>query len=658
MHCGEDDSSPYTSFHNGPYSSSIASSASSSTSSVWSDAASQASDNSSITSASSDSEPPYFCANQLPLPAIAIDICEKNNITKFWPQQRLPVEIAPEERQNPRRTSVGSSTRTGRPPTLIRQADRKVNFVDSLVVHALNHSPDSSALIVEAIWPLSTVACRSEMGKGVLPLRIFIQETLRRSRTSYSTLQVALYYLILIKPFVPKTDFTMEQSDDTQSFRALQCGRRMFLSALILASKYLQDRNYSSRAWSKISGLPTLEINQNEIAFLLAVNWELHITEKVFQRWTDIVLNYTPSSQPPSPGASTLSLAEQSVEWKRIVLQLNPELDNINEITSPSHKEVCGLPLRPFTPLSAYHFSGSNEPTSSPKHYSPNIMEPSPSATYPTVRPVPALGLLPTPRLTPQSTGYNTPAVSAASYMLGKSSMSLAMAQTNFCGPQATEKWASQLTSSPQGYSCNRRSSLANSVSSMSSPESMVSDTSSRTSRSSSISSASSLTSAPVSAKLDVQARCRYAKLCSEKKNRNVVVTVAEICESYDEVGADALDEAARTLYDLHRQSVSVDSSNRVDDKPAHTSNRAGAKRSRTHSLEASLHDNVRDLLMTGGMAHVLAKPGGHASDVQIVPAASSGRKRLCCATEAARGLSQRNMHPAFRPGMWDVILN
>lgn len=133
MNCGEDDSSPYSSFHNGPYSSSIASSASSSTSSVWSDEASQSSDNSSITSASSDSEPPYFCANQPPPPPTVINVCEKNPITKFWPQPRIPVEIAPEERQNPRRTSVGSTTRTGRPPTLIRQADRKVNFVDSLV---------------------------------------------------------------------------------------------------------------------------------------------------------------------------------------------------------------------------------------------------------------------------------------------------------------------------------------------------------------------------------------------------------------------------------------------------------------------------------------------------------------------------------------------
>lgn len=163
---------------------------------------------------------------------------------------------------------------------------------------------DSSTQIVEAIWPLSSVVCRSELGsKAVLPLRTFIQETLRRSRTSYSTLQVALYYLILIKPHVPKHNFTTEQPCEKQADRALQCGRRMFLSALILASKYLQDRNYSARAWSKISGLNTLEINQNEIAFLLAVNWKLHIADDVFQRWTEIVLKYTPRLHLHPPAA-------------------------------------------------------------------------------------------------------------------------------------------------------------------------------------------------------------------------------------------------------------------------------------------------------------------------------------------------------------------
>ncbi|KAK4995069.1 hypothetical protein LTR28_000651 [Elasticomyces elasticus] len=64
----------------------------------------------------------------------------------------------------------------------------------------------------------------------------------------------------------------------------------MFLAALILASKYLQDRNFSAKAWSKMSGLKVCEINLNEMAFLRTVDWKLHIPGKLFQRWTEIVL--------------------------------------------------------------------------------------------------------------------------------------------------------------------------------------------------------------------------------------------------------------------------------------------------------------------------------------------------------------------------------
>jgi hypothetical protein len=542
--------------------------------------------------------------------------------------------------------------------------------------------PDSSTQIVEAIWPLSSVPCRNEMGaKGVLPLRTFIQETLRRSRTSYSTLQVALYYLILIKPHVPKHDFTMEQPDDAHSIRALQCGRRMFLSALILASKYLQDRNYSARAWSKISGLNTLEINQNEMAFLLAVNWELHITDAVFQRWTDIVLKYTPQL-PPSPGSSP-SLEEQTADWKSIILRLNPELDNI-EGFSPSTcakanvKSISAACPRVFVPLAADQTPfgyGSAESTPTPRYYTPSIMEPSPA--YPPSKPAPALGLLPTPRLTPQSTGFNTPAVSAASYMLSKSSMGFAMAHaSSVSASQVNEKW--QNASSPQFYVAHRRSSLANSVSSMSSPESMISDSSSRSSRSSSISSASSTTGAPISSKLDVQARCRYAKQCSEKQNRTIIATVPEgYCdngptlspESYTgPVGKDFLDlsldtplarreldyfskdeEAARVLQELHNHPRSGES-------PL----RAGAKRARPQSIDNSLQENVREMLSgryTSSESNwsddlVRSRPNAQVA-LRSTSNASLGRKRVCCSSEAARDLL-----PAIRgPGMWEGIL-
>ncbi|KAI5778730.1 hypothetical protein EDC01DRAFT_605349, partial [Geopyxis carbonaria] len=216
-----------------------------------------------------------------------------------------------EQRQHPRRTnrlveSSRLSSVTGPPveqcvapppappvPSLQRQADRKVNFVENLV--------DSAAQIVETIWtPPKHLS--SAPKDAVLPLRTFIQETLRRSRTSYSTLQVALYYLIVIRPHLPgmDCDITGMSTEEVQLIRAKQCGRRMFLAALILASKYLQDRNYSARAWSKISGLNHQEINFNEKAFLHAVDWKLHISEGVFQKWTDLVLKYT-SNPSPSP---------------------------------------------------------------------------------------------------------------------------------------------------------------------------------------------------------------------------------------------------------------------------------------------------------------------------------------------------------------------
>lgn len=546
---------------------------------------------------------------------------------------------------------------------------------------------DSSTQIVEAIWPLSSVAYRAELGsKAVLPLRTFIQETLRRSRTSYSTLQVALYYLVLIKPHVPKHDFTMEQPDDGHANRVLQCGRRMFLAALILASKYLQDRNYSARAWSKISGLATQEINQNEIAFLLAVDWKLHITEAVFQRWTEIVLKYTPS-QPPAPGTGCSQAYEREVkDWKNVILLLNPELDNIDGF-QPS-KVTSRRTLSPVSPRSllaasrersSVGGSESNEAAPTPRSFSmPMVMEPSPASVYTPGRLAPALGLLPTPRLTPQMTGASTPAASAASCLLsGRGSMGYAMAQaSSTSAAQSMDRWPVSMTSSPQSYYPARRSSLANSISTASSPESMVSD-SSRTSRSSSISSASSLSTAPSSTKLDVQARCRYAKQCSERYSlRPAIASVPEDYEmnnissspeSYTgpvskdlmEMSmetpmarrgceADEAADAARALQELHNY------------QHVHSQPSAGSKRNRPLSMDNTLQENVREMLSQQYYAGAQREwfettqcPRG---------TEASGRKRVCYSADTSAPPSLPSLHPvmggAGGVGMWGSLLN
>jgi PHO85 cyclin-5 len=128
---------------------------------------------------------------------------------------------------------------------------------------------------------------------------VFIQETIRRSRTSFSTLQLALYYLLRIKSSV----FEFEKQNPewfsgpcnfgkTASKHPIACGRRMFLAAVIVASKYLQDRNYSNRAWAKISGLPVKEINANEFVFLNVCRYELYVGEALYKRWSLVLLNH------------------------------------------------------------------------------------------------------------------------------------------------------------------------------------------------------------------------------------------------------------------------------------------------------------------------------------------------------------------------------
>jgi len=562
---------------------------------------------------------------------------------------------------------------------------------------------DSSTQIVEAIWPLASVFHRQELGhKAVLPLRTFIQETLRRSRTSYSTLQVALYYLILIKPHVPNHDFTMEQPDDLHAIRALQCGRRMFLAALILASKYLQDRNYSARAWSKISGLATQEINQNEMVFLSAVNWKLHITDSVFKRWTEVVLKHRPS-QPPTPGSpACLEVFEkQCQDWKNLVLELNPDLDNIEELIpiSPSQRRVLAsfskssTPIASPSPISRAASTVSIETadaTPTPANMAtPTVMEPVLAAVHTPGRLAPALGLLPTPRLTPQLTGFCTPAVATATTLLGgKCSMSFAMAQAaQVSASQSLDRWPGAINTSPRSYMLTRRPSLANSISTASSPESMISD-SSRSSRSSSISSASSLVSAP-SVKLDVQARCRNAMLYGERYSMKPAI--ASVPEDYEEnfissspesytgtVGKDLCQmtletpmtrrdcdmedaaDAARALQELHNYHGL--------DGQVRSTTRLGLKRSRRIS-DNTLQENVRVLLSDvyyddrewQEEAENKRSADANARQTPVYTSHDGCRKRLCCSTEAINYVIPA-IHPAAGgpggPGMWEGILN
>lgn len=431
--------------------------------------------------------------------------------------------------QNPRR---GRSI-VGTIPSLRRDTDPTDNIVRMIVLFCTN--------LINSIWCTqgqSPSENASRQGGNVLPLDVFITETLRRSKTSYSTLQIALYYLILLKQCVPA------QAADKSGCRAMQCGRRMFLTSLILASKYLQDRNYSARAWSKISGLPLKEINDNERRFLAIVNWDLHVPKCTFENWSKIVLQVCRRSQDISgackspdnfsggprsgpPGAQHCLLPNGSNRnwWLVNLRQLKTDVVKCAIKTQNYVESLC--PFKPVTPMSRPVSPGSDvsedsydsladilveTPTSSrqssldrsSKRFEPvaDLLHPAAPLAMP---PQPMLKNLPTPLTTPQSNvqNYWTPRLahqsSSSSLRCKASASALGSAFKKHCPIANLETCPPP---PPPHRTCDKvqRSCIpvdnvySSSNSAVSSPESTVSDVFSATarSRSSSISSTSS----------------------------------------------------------------------------------------------------------------------------------------------------------------------
>ncbi|KAG1225235.1 hypothetical protein G6F35_003528 [Rhizopus arrhizus] len=121
----------------------------------------------------------------------------------------------------------------------------RLAYVDALV--------DANAMAIESIWNMKITS----NNMNVVPLRTFIQEVLKRSRTTYSTLQTALFYLFRIRSSIVSHLSRMHHRQPYWEDAYVSCGRRMFLASLVVASKFVQDKTYRNSAWAKIAGLPS-----------------------------------------------------------------------------------------------------------------------------------------------------------------------------------------------------------------------------------------------------------------------------------------------------------------------------------------------------------------------------------------------------------------
>lgn len=299
-------------------------------------------------------------------------------ISSHQPQKSAP---------NPRRSAADPSRV---PPSLVRQEDRKRAYVEELIgwstiVASTPHHSDLAVDITEQlvgfIWPMSrdVVRTKTPAGNSSINLRFFIREVLKRCRASHSTLQVAMYYCYLIWSVgkLPPLD-----------------GRRMFLSSLMLAYKYLQDRNYSTHAWSSISSLPTTEIKRIEMVFLKAVDYNLFIRPEDWQAWRERVdmslfMTKQHSSCSWEPLMQSMQAHQQrakdsakmhgglngaidtpSVVFEPLVVEVNPSRPT-TAVRRPGRSESAGILTPPSSPLAPRDAvaaeDASRSPPSAPK---------------------------------------------------------------------------------------------------------------------------------------------------------------------------------------------------------------------------------------------------------------------------------------------------
>lgn len=471
-----------------------------------------------------------------------------------------------------------------------------------------------AAGLIASIWPLSApVLHDTTYAHNVLPLQDFITETLRRSKTSYSTLQVAMYYLILLKEHLPKCDFTREQSRVPADRRVMQCGRRMFLSALMLASKFLQDRNYSTRAWGKITGLPTSDINVNELKFLEAVNWKLHVSKEKFERWSHTVIAL---SAPPIPGISLVpqpSLVE-TIGWSVVLDRLTPDcLDDFSQFRDGSAllKSPCFQPdpLGMLTPPASPPDSVASDQEDSSEglevKYDLSDIElaKGSNSAHPAPPPAPYQPNLPTPRssssLSQRSSSSCSSSCSSSPWRTARraprcrnSSAAMAMlklcarpADRTLCPPPALRPC--KRTDLSERPSLSRRSSISSLTSSLSSPESVRSDLSGfqGRSRSSSISSVASSVLAPVQGAHVPERWPRDEQLGSSPRlsGNPPHVDCSSTLRPEEYTAADAL----LRFYELHRDEVKTGAGNPGECGPMRTELAKRSKRS-PHQLNPS----------------------------------------------------------------------
>ncbi|GMM27859.1 hypothetical protein DAMA08_005750 [Martiniozyma asiatica (nom. inval.)] len=104
----------------------------------------------------------------------------------------------------------------------------------------------------------------------------FITELTQRCKLDPNVWVLSLYYLTIISD-PSNAKYKIRTSEQSKKLKETLCIRRLWLSCIIIASKYHNEKNYNLQVWAKWTGLPVSAIRENERFVLALLNYELYV---------------------------------------------------------------------------------------------------------------------------------------------------------------------------------------------------------------------------------------------------------------------------------------------------------------------------------------------------------------------------------------------
>ncbi|KAJ8654224.1 hypothetical protein O0I10_010172 [Lichtheimia ornata] len=105
-------------------------------------------------------------------------------------------------------------------------------------------------------------------------LLFFCNRLITITKSSCASVRLALLYLFRLRVTVPldKAPWTWKDT-------------RLFTVVLMLASKFLEDTTYDSKAWAEYSKIPLSDLNKVEREMMFILDYKLHVSQDYYLEW-------------------------------------------------------------------------------------------------------------------------------------------------------------------------------------------------------------------------------------------------------------------------------------------------------------------------------------------------------------------------------------